>query len=322
MRQDIYYVLENWAPRLTKNEIYKKLIKEIIPVTQTYHVNDIWSADHLIELLPTDQGKTIRVDSVDAKESKETEERALKIEYSCCINGENDTSYKATTAISEGEGTDLVYSYIEIYNLEKYEYFSTTTVTISTISKTDHEDYILKGIQTEKCIYDKETLEISSELNGKLKEISNVNSYTDYTEELRKIIKKIRQKQFFIPDLQLSMDAVMDSENSDYYQMLYDGHNVFPTKQKQEKIDEITNLSNLSLLSLDVIIGRINSLNLFQGGYFTKGWKRHVQKTTPDSISDNLVEFFMETPSYSIDEFIEKVSPEIKVVKQKNRKDG
>ena len=121
MRHDIYYVLENWAPRLTKNEIYQKLIKEIIPVTQTYHVNDIWSADHLIELLPTDQGKTIRVDSVDAKESKETEEENKKIEYSCCINGKNDTSYKATTAISEGEGTDLVYSYIEIYNLEKYE---------------------------------------------------------------------------------------------------------------------------------------------------------------------------------------------------------
>ena len=291
MRHDIYYVLENWAPRLTKNEIYQKLIKEIIPVTQTYHVDDIWSADHLIELLPIDQGKTIRVDSVDTKESKETEERALKIEYSCCINGENDTSYKATTAISEGEGTDLVYSYIEIYNLEKYEYFSTTTVTISTISKTDHEDYILKGIQTEKCIYDKETLEISSELNGKLKEISNVNSYTDYTEELRKIIKKIRQKHFFIPDLQLSMDAVMDSENSDYYQILYDGHNVFPMKQKQKKINEITNLSNLSLLSLDVIIGRINSLYLFQGGYFTKNCKRRAQKIIPDSTSDNLVEF-------------------------------
>ena len=316
MRQDIYYVLENWAPRLTKNEIYQKLIKEIIPVTQTYHVNDIWSADHLIELLPTDQGKTIRVDSVDAKESKETEEENKKIEYSCCINGKNDTSYKATTAISEGEGTDLVYSYIEIYNLEKYEYFSTTTVTISTISKTDYEDYILKGIQTEKCIYDKETLEISSELNGKLKEISNVNSYTDYTEELRKIIKKIRQKHFFIPDLQLSMDAVMDSENSDYYQISYDGHNVFPTKQTQEEINELT------ILSLDVIIGRINSLYLFQGGYFTKDCRKRAQKIISDSTSDNLVEFFMETPSYSIDEFIEKVSPEIKVVKQKNRKDG
>ena len=319
MRHDIYYVLENWAPRLTKNEIYQKLIKEIIPVTQTYHVDDIWSADHLIELLPIDQGKTIRVDSVDTKESKETEERALKIEYSCCINGENDTSYKATTAISEGEGTDLVYSYIEIYNLEKYEYFSTTTVTIS---KTDDEDHILKGIQTEKCIYDKETLEISSELNGKLKEISNVNSYTDYTEELRKIIKKIRQKHFFIPDLQLSMDAVMDSENSDYYQILYDGHNVFPMKQKQKKINEITNLSNLSLLSLDVIIGRINSLYLFQGGYFTKDCKRRAQKIIPDSSPNNLVEFFMAAPSYGIDEFIEKVLPETKIVKQKNRKDG
>lgn len=313
MRHDIYYVLENWAPRLTKNEIYQKLIKEIIPVTQTYHVDDIWSADHLIELLPIDQGKTIRVDSVDTKESKETEERALKIEYSCCINGENDTSYKATTAISEGEGTDLVYSYIEIYNLEKYEYFSTTTVTIS---KTNNEDHILKGIQTEKCIYDKETLEISSELDGKLKEISNVNGYTDYTKELRKIIQEIRQKHFFIPDLQLSMDAVMDSENSDYYQILYDGHNIFSTKQTQEEINELT------ILSLDVIIGRINSLYLFQGGYFTKDCKRRAQKIIPDSSSDNLVEFFMAAPSYDIDEFIEKVSSEPKIVKQKNRKDG
>ena len=316
MRYDIYYILEHWAPSLTKNKIYQELIKDIIPVTQTYHVDDIWSADHLIELLPIDQGKTIRVDSVDTKESKETEERALKIEYSCCINGENDTSYKATTAISEGEGTDLVYSYIEIYNLEKYEYFSTTTVTISTISKTDHEDYILKGIQTEKCIYDKETLEISSELDGKLKEISNVNGYTDYTKELRKIIQEIRQKHFFIPDLQLSMDATKDSENSDYYQILYDGHNIFPTKQTQEEINELT------ILSLDVIIGRINSLYLFQGGYFTKNCKRRAQKIIPDSSSDNLVEFFMAAPSYDIDEFIEKVSSEPKIVKQKNRKDG
>lgn len=313
MRHDIYYVLENWAPRLTKNEIYQKLIKEIIPVTQTYHVDDIWSANHLIELLPIDQGKTIRVDSVDTKESKETEEKALKIEYSCCINGENDTSYKATTAISEGEGTDLVYSYIEIYNLEKYEYFSTTTVTIS---KTNNEKHILKGIQTEKCIYDKETLEISSELDGKLKEISNVNGYTDYTKELRKIIQEIRQKHFFIPDLQLSMDATKDSENSDYYQILYDGHNIFPTKQTQEEINELT------ILSLDVIIGRINSLYLFQGGYFTKNCKRRAQKIIPDSSSDNLVEFFMAAPSYDIDEFIEKVSSEPKIVKQKNRKDG
>ena len=313
MRHDIYYVLENWAPRLTKNEIYQKLIKEIIPVTQTYHVDDIWSDNHLIELLPIDQGKTIRVDSVDTKESKETEERALKIEYSCCINGENDTSYKATTAISEGEGTDLVYSYIEIYNLEKYEYFSTTTVTIS---KTNNEKHILKGIQTEKCIYDKETLEISSELDGKLKEISNVNGYTDYTKELRKIIQEIRQKHFFIPDLQLSMDATKDSENSDYYQILYDGHNIFPTKQTQEEINELT------ILSLDVIIGRINSLYLFQGGYFTKNCKRRAQKIIPDSSSDNLVEFFMAAPSYDIDEFIEKVSSEPKIVKQKNRKDG
>lgn len=193
MRQDIYYVLENWAPRLAKNEIYQKLIKEIIPVTQTYHVHAFWSDDHLIELLPTDQGKTIRVDSVDAKESKETEEDALKIEYSCCINGKNDTSYKATTAISEGEGTDLVYSYIEIYNLEKYEYFSTIT---ATISKTITGQHILKNIQTERCIYDEETIALFCELNRNLKEISNVNGYTDYTKELRKIIQEIRQKHF------------------------------------------------------------------------------------------------------------------------------
>ena len=108
----------------------------------------------------------------------------------------------------------------------------------------------------------------------------------------------------------------MDSENSDYYQMLYDGHNVFPTKQTQEEINELT------ILSLDVIIGRINSLYLFQGGYFTKDCKRRAQKIIPDSSSDNLVEFFMAAPSYDIDEFIEKVSSEPKIVKQKNRKDG
>ena len=30
MRHDIYYVLENWAPSLAKNKIYKALIKDII----------------------------------------------------------------------------------------------------------------------------------------------------------------------------------------------------------------------------------------------------------------------------------------------------
>ena len=108
----------------------------------------------------------------------------------------------------------------------------------------------------------------------------------------------------------------MNSENSDYYQISYDGHNVFPTKQTQEEINELT------ILSLDVIIGRINSLYLFQGGYFTKDCRKRAQKIISDSTSDNLVEFFMAAPSYGIDEFIEKVSPEPKVVKQKNRKDG
>lgn len=313
MRQDIYYVLENWAPRLAKNKIYQALIKEIIPVTQTYHVNDIWDADHLIELLPTDQGKTIRVDSVDAKESKETEEENKKIEYSCCINGKNDTSYKATAAISEGEGTDLIYSYIEIYNLEKYEYFSTTTVTIS---KTITGQHILKSIQTERCIYDEETIELSCELNKNLKEISNVNGYTDYTKELRKIIKEIRQKHFFIPDLQLSMDAVMNSENSDYYKILCNGHNDFPTEQTQEEIKP------LKTLSLDAIIGKVNFHYLFNDIKLTEAWKKKAQEIISGSTSDNIVEMVMATPSYSIDKFIEKVAPETKIVKQKKRKDG
>lgn len=313
MRHDIYYVLENWAPRLTKNEIYQKLIKEIIPVTQTYHVDDIWDGDYLIELLPTDQGKTIRVDSVDAKESKEMEEETKKIEYSCCINGKNDTSYKATTAISEGEGTDLVYSYIEIYNLEKYEYFSTTTVAIS---KTITGQHILKSIQTEKCIYDRETIESSSELNGNLYNISNVNSYTDYTKELRQAIQEEREKYFTIPDLQLSMDATMDSENSDYYKILCDGHNDFPTEQTQEEIKP------LKTLSLDAIIGKVNFRYLFNDIKLTEAWKKKAQEIISGSTSDNIAEMVMATPSYSIDKFIENVAPETKIVKQKNRKDG
>ena len=307
MRYDIYYILEHWAPSLTKNKIYQELIKDIISAKETFRVKDIDNENRYIELNPTEYQKIIRVDVIEQDFEKNEEEQKKKIEYSCFIDKDSST-YTATFAISEDESTDLVCSYIEIYNLEKYEYFSTTTVTIS---KTDDEDHILKGIQTEKCIYDKETLELSSELNRNLKEISNVNGYTDYTKELREIIKETRQKHFFIPDLQLSMDAVMDSENSDYYQISYDGHNDFPTKQTQE---EITPLNDLSL---DAIIGRINHHYLFNDGELPKAWKEKAQKIISGSTSDNIAEIVMTAPSYGIDEFIEKVSPETKIVKQK-----
>ena len=307
MRYDIYYILEHWAPSLTKNKIYQELIKDIISAKETFRVKDIDNENRYIELNPTEYQKIIRVDVIEQDFEKNEEEQKKKIEYSCFIDKDSST-YTATFAISEDESTDLVCSYIEIYNLEKYEYFSTTTVTIS---KTDDEDHILKGIQTEKCIYDKETLELSSELNRNLKEISNVNGYTDYTKELREIIKETRQKHFFIPDLQLSMDAVMDSENSDYYQISYDGHNDFPTKQTQE---EITPLNDLSL---DAIIGRINHHYLFNDGELPKAWKEKAQKIISGSTSDNIAEIVMTAPSYGIDEFIEKVSPETKIVKKK-----
>lgn len=138
----------------------------------------------------------------------------------------------------------------------------------------------------------------------------------DYTKELRKIIQEIRQKHFFIPDLQLSMDAVMDSENSDYYQILYDGHNDFPTEQMQEEIKP------LKTLSLDAIIGKINFHYLFNDIKLTEAWKKKAQEIISGSTSDNIVEMVMAIPSYSIDKFIEKVAPEPKIVKQKNRKDG
>ena len=307
MRYDIYYILEHWAPSLTKNKIYQELIKDIISAKETFRVKDIDNENRYIELNPAEYQKIIRVDVIEQDFEKNEEEQKKKIEYSCFIDKDSST-YTATFAISEDESTDLVCSYIEIYNLEKYEYFSTTTVTIS---KTDDENHILKGIQTEKCIYDKETLELSSELNRNLKEISNVNGYTDYTKELREIIKETRQKHFFIPDLQLSMDAVMDSENSDYYQISYDGHNDFPTKQTQE---EITPLNDLSL---DAIIGRINHHYLFNDGELPKAWKEKAQKIISGSTSDNIAEIVMTAPSYGIDEFIEKVSPETKIVKQK-----
>ena len=311
MRYDIYYILEHWAPSLTKNKIYQELIKDIISAKETFRVKDIDNENRYIELNPAEYQKIIRVDVIEQDFEKNEEEQKKKIEYSCFIDKDSST-YTATFAISEDESTDLVCSYIEIDGLENYNYLYTTTVTIS---KTKDNKYSLKHLQAEKCIYDNETIGLFF-LNTDLRNLSNINNYTNYTKELRRIITGERKKDYIIPDLQLSMDIEIDPENENYYKISYDGHNDFPTKQTQE---EITPLNDLSL---DAIIGRINHHYLFNDGELPKAWKEKAQKIISGSTSDNIAEIVMTAPSYGTDEFIEKVSPETKIVKQKNRKDG
>ena len=315
MKYDIYYILEKWAPNLAKNEIYQKLIREIIPIDQSYQVNDICSADYLIELSPEDYGKTIRVDNVGVVDSKEVlDEMPKKIEYSCCLSDENNRRYyKACSAISEGKNKDLVYSYIESYNLKKCEYFSTTTVIIS---KTITNEYLLKSIQLERCIYDAKTIISSNELANCLHILSNVNNCTDYTKELRKIIEDERKRQFTIPDLQLSIDMEIDSDNNDFYQVLYDGHNCFPTIQTHDMIVQFPTLS--FDISLDNIGECINSINLFQDGKLDEVWEKKAHDFVSQNISDNLLILKIDMiPSYSIDKFIEKTLCTEKFVKEK-----
>ena len=127
MRHDIYYVLENWAPSLAKNKIYQALIKDIISAKETFRVKEIDNENTYIDLKHTEYQKVIRVDTIEQDSEKSEEEQKKKIEYGCFVDKENSQTFTATVAISEGEGTDLVYSYIEIYCLENYDYFPAVT---------------------------------------------------------------------------------------------------------------------------------------------------------------------------------------------------
>ena len=70
MKYDIYYILEKWAPDLTKNKIYQKLIKEIIPLEDSYKVSDIDQEEKYIDINPTEDGKTIRVNPIGKDEKR------------------------------------------------------------------------------------------------------------------------------------------------------------------------------------------------------------------------------------------------------------
>src|SRR5699024_527354 len=145
--------------------------------------------------------KVIRVDTIEQDSEKSEEEQKKKIEYDCFVDKENSQTFTATVAISEGEGTDLVYSYIEIYCLENYDYFQAVT---ATISKIGNSNYILKNIQAEKCVYDFYAVETIQELKEGLDNLISVNYYTDFAKELKNIITEGKEKNYIIPDLHLS----------------------------------------------------------------------------------------------------------------------
>ena len=304
MKYDIYYILEKWAPDLTKNKIYQKLIKEIIPLEDSYKVSDTDQEEKYIDINPTEDGKTIRVNPIGKDEKK-------KVEYSCNIDEGYDVLSSAIITLSEGENADLIYSYIEIYCSEDYNYIQTTT---ATISETEDNNYILKSIQTEKCIYDKDTIETFIEPKEGIDSILSVNNYADYTNELRRIIREGKEKSFIIPDLQLSIDIKINPENKKEYSISFDGHQNLPNKQAQ---CEVTPLKELSQKSIEETIR-----HLTDNSEIKEAWEEEVKNRVEALTSNNDKEINITEPSYNIDAFIAKTTTDSQVIKQKNRKDG
>lgn len=304
MKYDIYYILEKWAPDLTKNKIYQKLIKEIIPLEDSYKVSDTDQEEKYIDINPTEDGKTIRVNPIGKDKKK-------KVEYSCNIDEGYDVLSSAIITLSEGENADLIYSYIEIYCLEDYNYIQTTT---ATISETEDNNYILKSIQTEKCIYDKDTIETFIEPKEGIDSILSVNNYADYTNELRRIIREGKEKRFIIPDLQLSIDIKINPENKKEYSISFDGHQNLPNNQAQ---CEVTPLKELSQKSIEETIR-----HLTDNSEIKEAWEEEVKNRVEALTSNNDKEINITEPSYNIDAFIAKTTTDSQVIKQKNRKDG
>ena len=311
MRHDIYYVLENWAPSLAKSKIYQALIKDIISAKETFRVKEIDNENTYIDLKHTEYQKVIRVDTIEQDSEKSEEEQKKKIEYGCFVDKENSQTFTATVAISEGEGTDLVYSYIEIYCLETYDYFQAVT---ATISKIGNSNYILKNIQAEKCVYDFYAVATIQELKEGLDNLISVNYYTDFAKELKNIITEGKEKNYIIPDLHLSADIEVDSKNNSEYKISFNGHNDFPSKQLQCEVKP------LAELSLDAIEKAINDLS--DNAELKEAWNEKIRRVIFFPTSNNNKEIDITEMSYDIDKFIEKVSSEPKIVKQKNRKDG
>ena len=300
MRYDIYYILDKWAPNLSKSRVYQQMVRDIISDELTYEIREIDEDEMYIALYPEDQAKIIVVDSSEGKE---------KVEYSCIIKDRDSYDYQATVAISEGEEPgSLVYSYIEMFFGEKEDYFQATTFTF--LENPHSDDYVIQTIQIEKDCYDHEAEEQSAELKIELNDLSGRNEIFDYVDALRRIKQEIREKDYIIPDLQLTISFLPTNDESDQHMQLfvtgdidcapfYDYQTPQPVSSFQESIvNESTMLYN------------------FLGSRYTD-WQNKLNKVL--NLENSLLNkrnFSMD--SYNVEKFIDKVALEPQIIKQKH----
>lgn len=298
MRYDIYYILDKWAPNLSKSRVYQQMVRDIISDELTYEIREIDEDEMYIELYPEDQAKIIVVDSSEGKE---------KVEYSCIIKDRDSYDYQATVAISEGKDPEsLVYSYIEMFFGEKLDYFQTTTFTFFEDSHLD--TYDIQNIKIEKCCYDHEAGEKSTELKCKLNDLSARNEIFDYAETLREINREIKEQEYIIPDLKLSISAFPTDDAEQDLQLFVTG-DIAGISFHNYKV-----ASNVSL-SQEFIAEEVAMLYDFLGSTY-EDWRDKIDEVL--TIENSLLsKMNFSVDSFSIEKFIDKVSLEPQIIKRK-----
>jgi len=305
MRYNIYYILEKWAPNLTKNPIYQKLIKELIPTDTTYEIAEPQDDIRYMELEPKEYGKTIVVDNISTT-PEETQHD--KIEYSCYYE-DDDTQFTSNIAISETDNGDLIYSCIEGYNQEEYQYQQAMTIRISYRD----EKYILSDISIEKCLYDADTLNQLDDLKKELEDnLISRNNHQDYVKALKEIIKETKEKHYVIPELELSITAYEQTPEFPYQIIVGDGiETTYPkTKFKSSPLDKI---------SLEDISTEVNDLYNCMSDII-EPWQEKLKNMISLPKNSQGEEIDITRESFSIAEYISKTSNQESAAKTKVRK--
>lgn len=306
MRYDIYHILEKWAPNLTKNPIYQKLIKELIPTDTTYEIAELQDDIRYMELEPKEYGKTIVEDNITTT-TEETQHD--KIEYGCCHYEGNDTQFTSSIAISETDNGDLIYSCLEGCNQEKYQYQQALTIKISYRD----EKYILRDISIEKCLYDADTLNQLDDLKKELEDnLISRNNHQDYVKALKEIIKETKEKHYVIPELELSITAYEQTPEFPYLIIVGDGiETTYPkTKFKPSPLDKI---------SPEDISTEVNDLyNCISD--IIEPWQEKLKNMISLPKNSQGEEIDITRESFSIDEYISKTSDKKLQQKKKLRK--
>ena len=306
MRYDIYHILEKWAPNLTKNPIYQKLIKELIPTDTTYEIAELQDDIRYMELEPKEYGKTIVEDNITTT-TEETQHD--KIEYDCCHYEGNDTQFTSSIAISETDNGDLIYSCLEGCNQEKYQYQQALTIRISYRD----EKYILRDITIEKCLYDVDTLKQLDDLKKELEDnLISRNNRQDYVKTLKEIIKKTKEKHYVIPELELSIAAYEQTQEFPYLIIVGDGiETTYPkTKFKPSPLDKI---------STEDISAEVNDLYNCMSDII-EPWQEKLKAMISLPKNSQGEEIDITRESFSIDEYISKTSDKKLQQKKKLRK--